>query len=181
MPGDVFSDDAHDGRGICRPRGEWADAQAPGNGFFQGNRIWGLTRVAQHGMIFTERGADAPGKETIMIKASSLEEMPEGIGGVSAEERETVIRKDFLSKKAYVCTTDFVEYGKLLRRCREYPKEYKALGYDTCGGQAQTGYFECPMKLVSYRAPASEAQKAAAAANAAKMLAARDASDASEE
>lgn len=116
-----------------------------------------------------------------MIKVNSLEEMPEGIGGVSAEERETLIRKDYLSKKAYVCTTDFVEYGKLLRRCREYPKEYKALGYDTCGGQAQTGYFEFPMKLVSYRAPASEAQKAAAAANAAKMLAARDACDASEE
>lgn len=116
-----------------------------------------------------------------MIKVNGLEEMPEGIGGVSAEERETVIRKDFLEKKAHICTTDFVEYGKLLRRCREYPKEYRALGYDTCGGQAQTGYFECPMKLVSYRAPASEAQKAAAAANAAKMLAARDARDAAEE
>ena len=132
-------------------------------------------------MIFMKRGANAPRKEIIMIKVNSLGEMPEGIGGVSAEERETIIRKDFLSKKAYACTTDFVEYGKLLRRCREYPKEYKALGYDTCGGQAQTGYFECPMKLVSCRAPASEAQKAAAAANAAKMLAARDASDAAEE
>lgn len=132
-------------------------------------------------MIFAKKRGGRPGKEIIMIKVNSLEEMPEGIGGVSAEERETVIRKDFLSKKAYVCTTDFVEYGKLLRRCREYPKEYRALGYDTCGGQAQTGYFECPMKLVSYRAPASEAQKAAAAANAAKMLAARDACDAAEE
>lgn len=142
----------------------------------------GLTRVAQYDMIFARRGADAPGKEIAMIKkVSSLEEMPESIGGVSAEERETLIRKDYLSKKAYVCTTDFVEYGKLLKRCREYPKEYKALGYDTCEGQAQTGYFECPMKLVSYRAPASEAQKAAAAANAAKMLAARDACDAAEE
>lgn len=115
-----------------------------------------------------------------MIKVSSLNEMPESIGGVSAEERETIIRKDFLSKKARICTTDFVEYGKLLRRCREYPNEYKPLGYDTCGGQAQTGYFECPMKLVSYRAPASEAQKAAAAANAARMLAARDACNASD-
>ena len=182
LPGDVFSDDARVARGIYRPRGEWADAQAPGNGFFQGNRAWGLTRVARLDIIFMERGADAPGKEIITIKkVSSLEEMPESIGGVSAEERETIIRKDYLSKKAYVCTTDFVEYGKLLRRCREYPKEYKALGYDTCGGQAQTGYFECPMKLVSYRAPASEAQKAAAAANAAKIIAARDASDAAEE
>lgn len=86
-----------------------------------------------------------------MIEVSSLEEMPEGIGGVSAEERETIIRKDFLNKKAYVCTTDFVEYGKLMKRCRENPDKYKALGYDTGGGQAQTGYFECPMKLVSYR------------------------------
>jgi hypothetical protein len=116
-----------------------------------------------------------------MNKVNSLNEMPESIGGVSTEERETIIRKDYLDKKAHICTTDSVEYGKLLKRCREYPEEYKPLGYDTCGGQAQTGYFECPMKLVSYRAPASEAQKAAAAANAAKMLAARGASEDSEE
>lgn len=102
-------------------------------------------------MIFVKRGADAPGKEIAMIRISSLEEMPEGIGGVSAEERETVIRKDFLSKKAYVCTTDLVEYRKLMGRCRECPDKYRALGYDTCGGQAQTGYFECPAKLVSCR------------------------------
>lgn len=98
-----------------------------------------------------------------MIKASSLDEMPEGIGGVSAEERETIIRKDFLSKKAHVCTTDFVEYGKLMRKCREYPDDYKALGYDTCGGQAQTGYFECPAKRVKYSAPISEERRAACA------------------
>lgn len=167
--------------GIYRPTAGRRKTPPPGNGFFGKNGLLGLTRVARRDMISMKRGADAPGKETIMIKISSLEEMPEGIGGVSAEERETIIRKDFLNKKAYVCTTDFVEYGKLMKRCREYPKEYKALGYDTCGGQAQTGYFECPMRLVSYRAPASEAQKAAAAANAVKMLAARDASDAFEE
>lgn len=86
-----------------------------------------------------------------MIKVSSLNEMPESIGGVSAEERETIIRKDFLGKKARICTTDFVEYGRLMKKCRENPDKYKALGYDMCGGQAQTGYFECPMKLVSYR------------------------------
>lgn len=111
-----------------------------------------------------------------MTKVNSLNEMPESIGGVSAEERETIIRKDYLDKKAHICTTDFVEYGRLMKKCREHPKDYKALGYDTCDGQAQTGYFECPMKLVSYRAPASEAQRAAAAANAARLLAARDAS-----
>ena len=49
-----------------------------------------------------------------MIKVNGLNEMPESIGGVSTEERETIIRKDFLSKKARICTTDFVEYGKLL-------------------------------------------------------------------
>ena len=116
-----------------------------------------------------------------MVKVNSLNEMPESIGGASAEERETIIRKDFLEKKAHICTTDYVEYGRLMKKCREYPKDYKALGYDTCEGQAQTGYFECPMKLVSYRAPASEAQKAAAAANAARMLAARGTSEDSEE
>ena len=116
-----------------------------------------------------------------MVKVNSLNEMPGSIGGVSAEERETIIRKDFLEKKAHICTTDFVEYGKLMKKCREHPKDYKALGYDMCEGQAQTGYFECPMKLVSYRSPASEAQKAAAAANAARMLAARGASEDSEE
>lgn len=132
-------------------------------------------------MIFVKRGIDAPRKEIIMIKVNSLDEMPENIGGVSAEERETIVRKDFLEKKAHICTTDFVEYGKLMKKCREYPKEYKPLGYAMCGGQAQTGYFECPMKLVSYRAPVSEAQRAAAAANVARMLAARDASDTGEE
>ena len=112
-----------------------------------------------------------------MIKVSDLEEMPEGIGGVSAEERETVIRKDYLDGKAHICTTDHVEYGRLMKRCRDYPGEYRALGYERCCGQPQVGYFECPAKLVSCRAPASEAQRAAAAANAAKMLAARDASE----
>ena len=102
-----------------------------------------------------------------MIKVNSLEEMPESIGGVSAEERETVIRKDYLDKKAVICTTDGVEYGKLMRKCRENPGRYAALGYDTCGGQAQTGYFECPAKLVSYRSgkerAVSDEQRAAAA------------------
>ena len=55
-PDDAFSDDARDGRGIYRPRGEVAITPAPGNGFFQGNRVWGLTRVAQHDMIFMKEG-----------------------------------------------------------------------------------------------------------------------------
>lgn len=98
-----------------------------------------------------------------MIKVNSLEEMPEGIKGVSAEERETIIRKDYLDKKAHICTADSVEYGKLMKKCREYPEDYKALGYDTCGGQAQTGYFECPAKRVRYSAPISEERRAASA------------------
>ena len=115
-----------------------------------------------------------------MIKVNSLEEMPEGIGGVSAEERETVIRKDYLDKKASICTTDYVEYGKLIKRCRENPDKYKALGYDVCGGQAQTGYFECPAKLVSYRSgkerAVSDEQRAAASERIRAVLAARKAS-----
>ena len=115
-----------------------------------------------------------------MIKVNSLEEMPEGIGGVSAEERETVIRKDYLDKKASICTTDYVEYGKLIKRCRENPDKYKALGYDVCGGQAQTGYFECPAKLVSYSSgkerAVSDEQRAAASERIRAVLAARKAS-----
>ena len=131
-------------------------------------------------MIFMKRGADAPGKEIIMIKVNSLEEMPEGIGGVSAEERETIIRKDCSDGKAHICTTDYVEYGKLMRKCREVPDKYKALGYDTCGGQAQTGYFECPSKLVSYRSGKdvshmTEEQRAAAAERMRAVVAARKA------
>lgn len=102
-----------------------------------------------------------------MIKVNGLEEMPEGIKGVSAEERETVIRKDYLDKKAHICTTDGVEYGRLMKKCRENPDKYEALGYDVCGGQPQTGYFECPAKLVSYRSgkerAVSDEQRAAAA------------------
>ena len=86
-----------------------------------------------------------------MIKVSDLEEMPEGIGGVSAEEGETVIRKDCLDGNGHICTTDHGEYGRLMKRCRDYPGEYRALGYERCGGQPQVGYFECPAKLVSYR------------------------------
>lgn len=98
-----------------------------------------------------------------MVKVNGLEEMPESIGGVSNEERETIIRKDYLTQKADICTTDYVEYGKLIKKCREYPDDYKALGYDTCGGQAQTGYFECPAKRVRYSAPISEERRAACA------------------
>lgn len=100
---------------------------------------------------FHEKRGGRPGKEDIMVKVSSLEEMPESIGGVSAEERETVIRKDFLDRKAHICTTDRVEYRRLMRKCRENPDRYRAVGYETNGGQAQTAYFECPAKLVSYR------------------------------
>lgn len=115
-----------------------------------------------------------------MIKVSSLNEMPESIGGVSAEERETIIRKDCLDGKAHICTTDYVEYGKLMKKCREIPDKYKALGYDTCGGQAQTGYFECPSKLVSYRSGndvshMTDEQKAAAAERMRAIIAARKA------
>lgn len=98
-----------------------------------------------------------------MIKVNSLNEMPESIEGVSAEERETIIRKDYLDKKVHICTTDSVEYGKLMKRCREYPEDYKALGYDIYEGQAQTGYFECPAKRVRYSAPISEERRAASA------------------
>ena len=122
-----------------------------------------MTHVARLDIIFMKIRGERPGKEIIMIKVSSLNEMPESIGGVSAEERETVIRKDYLDGKAHVCTTDYVEYGKLMKRCREYPNDYKALGYDTCGGQAQVGYFECPAKRVRYSAPVSEERKAACA------------------
>lgn len=111
-----------------------------------------MTRVTQLATIFRKKGgADALGKEIIMTKVNSLNEMPESLGGVGAEERETIIRKDFIEKKANICTTDFVEYGKLMKKCREYPDKYKPVGYDVYEGQAQTAYFECPSKLVSYR------------------------------
>ena len=129
---------------------------------------------------YSRKKGRRPGKEIIMIKVNSLEEMPEGIGGVSAEERETVIRKDYLDKKAHICTTDGVEYGKLMRKCREVPDKYKALGYDTCGGQPQVGYFECPARLVSYRSgkerAVSDEQRAAASERIRAVLAARKAS-----
>lgn len=98
-----------------------------------------------------------------MVKVNSLNEMPESIGGVSIDERETLIRKDCLDKKAHICTTDGVEYGRLMKKCHEYPEDYKALGYDTCEGQAQIGYFECAAKRIRYSAPVSEERRAASA------------------
>lgn len=113
-----------------------------------------------------------------MVKVNSLDEMPEGIGGVSAEERETIIRKDYLDGKAHICTTDYVEYGRLIKKCRENPDKYKPVGYGVCEGQPQTGYFECPNKLVSYRSGKdashmTDEQKAAAAERIKAVIAAR--------
>lgn len=71
MPGDAFSDDARDGRGIYRPRGEGADAQAPGNGFLSRDREWGgrqrinalrVTRVSQERKIPQAHGTRATSK-----------------------------------------------------------------------------------------------------------------------
>lgn len=89
-----------------------------------------------------------------MKKVNDPSEMPESIGGVSAEERETVIQKDSVSGRASICTTDYSEYGRLLKKCRECPDAWKAVGYDVCEGQPQVGYFSCPNKLVRYASPA---------------------------
>ena len=118
-----------------------------------------------------------------MVKVNSLSEMPESIGGVSVEERETIIRKDYLDKKAHICTTDSVEYGKLMKKCRECPDKYTALGYEKFDGQPQTGYFECAAKLVSYRSGKdvshmTDEQKAAAAERMRAVVAARAAREA---
>lgn len=91
-----------------------------------------------------------------MNKVKDLSEMPESIGGVSAEERETIVRKDYLDGLAHVCTTDYVEYGKLMRKCRQCPGVWRAVGYDVCCGRPQTGYFEAPAKLVRYGAPSKQ-------------------------
>lgn len=85
-----------------------------------------------------------------MIKVKDASEMPESIGGVVSDERETVIRKDYADGKAHICTTDCVEYRKLMRRCAENPAKWKAVGYETNAGEPQVGYFECPSRLVRY-------------------------------
>lgn len=114
-----------------------------------------------------------------MTIVKDLGEMPESIGGVSAEERETIIRKDHVDGKAHICTTDFVEYGRLMRKCRENPAKWKAVGYETCGGEAQAGYFECPAKLVGYRGgkerEVSEEQRAASSERIKALLSAQKA------
>ena len=79
-----------------------------------------------------------------MIKVKEPKEMPEAIGGVTAEERETIIRK------AHICTTDCVEYRRLMRLCEKSPECWKAIGYETNGGQPQAAYFEAPARLVRY-------------------------------
>ena len=126
---------------------------------------------------YSRKRGERPRKEIIMIKVNSLNEMPESIGGVSAEERETIIRKDYLDKKAHICTTDSVEYGKLMKKCRECPDKYTALGYEKFDGQPQTGYFECAAKLVSYRSGkerfVSDEARAAAAERMKAVVAAR--------
>lgn len=108
-------------------------------------------------------------------------EMPESIGGVSNDERVAVIQKDSTTGAARVCTTDFVEYGKLLKRCAEHPEAWKAVGCDVCEEQPQVGYFSCPNRLIRYgvlpggnrftdeqRAAAGERLKAAREAKAKK-------------
>lgn len=100
-----------------------------------------------------------------MNRVKDLSEMPEAIGGVSSEERETVIRKDCLDGLAHISTTDFVEYNRLMKRCRQCPGVWRAVGYEVNAGQPQVGYFEGPAKRVKYAAPRpkmSEEQRAAA-------------------
>ena len=100
-----------------------------------------------------------------MNRVKDLSEMPESIGGVSAEERETIIRKDCLDGLAHICTTDFVEYNRLMKRCRQCPGVWRAVGYEVSAGQPQVGYFEGPANRVRYAAPRpkmSEEQRAAA-------------------
>jgi len=89
-------------------------------------------------------------EEKTMIKVKEPKEMPEAIGGVTAEERETIIRKDRVDGKAHICTTDCVEYRRLMRLCEKSPECWKAIGYETNGGQPQAAYFEAPARLVRY-------------------------------
>lgn len=70
-PGDAFSDDARDGRGIYRPRGEGTITPAPGNGFLSQDRGWGggqrigvlrVTRVSREWKIPQAHGTRATSK-----------------------------------------------------------------------------------------------------------------------
>lgn len=102
-----------------------------------------------------------------MKTVKSLEEMPETIGGVAAEERETIIRKDVLEGVVRICTTDYVEYGRIMKRCRSNPKSWRAVGYETLDGQPQAAYFEASPKCVRYsggeaKSSMTEEQRAAA-------------------
>lgn len=114
-----------------------------------------------------------------MIKAKEPKEMPEAIGGVTAEERETIIRKDRIDGKAHICTTDCVEYRKLMRLCEKSPERWKAIGYETNGGQPQAAYFEAPARLVRYgsgkTAPLTAEQRAERAKRLRECAAARKA------
>lgn len=133
---------------------------------FRGKRGVGLDSRAGSRYNLGESGEEPPeGGLNTMNKVKDLSEMPEAIGGVSSEERGTIIRKDYMDGLAHICTTDFVEYGRLMKRCRQCPGVWRAVGYETNAGQPQVGYFEGPAKRVKYAAPRpkmSEEQRAAA-------------------
>ena len=86
-----------------------------------------------------------------MRSVKNISEMPDKLYGVSGEEKETIIRKDYLEKCAYICTTNNAEYHKFIKLCYKNPEFWKALGYDIDGDYAQTGYFKTYDRMISYR------------------------------
>lgn len=84
------------------------------------------------------------------------------------DEQETVVQISRISGKATVYTSDTAMLTKLHKLMKKNPEEWKRAHQDMLDGEVVSETYECPKKLISFRASTSsrvmtEEQRQAAA------------------
>lgn len=78
------------------------------------------------------------------------------IKGVSSEEQETTVQMSKVEDVAYVWTNENTMVTKIKKLMGRAPDQWKLVKISTNAAGEPVGYFfECPKKLVSFRAPVS--------------------------
>lgn len=84
------------------------------------------------------------------------------------DEQETIVQISRINGKATVYTSDTTMLTKLHKLMKKNPEEWRLVHQDTVNGEVVSETFECPKKLISFRASTSsrvmtEEQRQAAA------------------
>lgn len=87
---------------------------------------------------------------------------------VSTDEQETVVQISRINGKATIYTSDTTMLTKLHKLMNKNPEEWRLVHQDTVSEEVVSETFECPKKLISFRASTSsrvmtEEQRRAAA------------------